>query len=165
MPPRLAVFLCASLLLGGCATGARPLMPTPVLYLAPGGQPVFDPAQAVPTTPDVDLLFITDRAELDQHVAAKEALQAEVTQRLATAPSKEVLLYVHGFNESFATAAFTAAELCHFLGREQVCAFFSWPASTTGNFLISYTTTTESADFAVEHLKKTIRTLAGSPGV
>lgn len=248
MPPRIAVILCASLLLGGCATGARPLMPTPVLYQTPGGQPVFDPAHAVPATPDVDLLFITDRAnetaadsplpygqtrarhiafgaaqvrlvpgltwdglreqsqlaqrtrevnlelgrvrelgrfpeepyqiarnaagqllrdraELDLHATAKAGLQAEVTRRLATAPSKEVLLYVHGFNESFATAAFTAAELCHFLGREQVCAFFTWPASTTGNFLISYTTTTESADFAVEHLKKSIRTLAGTPGV
>ena len=63
------------------------------------------------------------------------------------APKKEVLLYVHGFNETFATAAFTAAELCHFLGREQVCAFFTWPASSSGNFLTSYTTTTESADY------------------
>ncbi len=54
---------------------------------------------------------------------------------------------------------------CHFLGREQVCAFFTWPASSSGNFLTSYTTTTESADFAVEHLKKTIRMLADTPGV
>ena len=64
---------------------------------------------------------------------------------------------MHGFNETFATAAYTTAELCHFLGREQMCAFFTWPASSTGNFLTSYTTTTESAEYAVEHLKKTIR--------
>ncbi|MCG6896317.1 MAG: alpha/beta hydrolase [Thiocapsa sp.] len=92
-------------------------------------------------------------------------LQEEVQRRLAAAPSKEVLLYVHGFNETFATAAFTTAELCHFLGREHVCAFFTWPASTTGNFLISYSATTESGDHAVEHLKKTIRLLATTPGV
>ena len=55
------------------------------------------------------------------------------------------MVYVHGFNATFATAAFTTAELCHFLGREPVCAFFTWPASCTGNFLISYTSTTESA--------------------
>jgi esterase/lipase superfamily enzyme len=72
---------------------------------------------------------------------------------------------VHGFNETFETAAFTAAELCHFLGREPVCAFFTWPASSSGNFLISYTSTTESADYAVSHLKKSIRTLATTPGV
>ena len=72
---------------------------------------------------------------------------------------------MHGFNETFATAAYTAAELCHFLGREQVCAFFTWPASSTGGFLTSYTATTESADYAVEHLKKTIRMIATTPGV
>jgi esterase/lipase superfamily enzyme len=106
-----------------------------------------------------------DRAELARHAEAKGRLQEEVQRRLAAAPSKEVMLYVHGFNETFATAAYTAAELCHFLGREQVCAFFTWPASSTGNFLTSYTTTTESADFAVEHLKKSIRMLAMTPGV
>ena len=45
--------------------------------------------------------------------------------------------------ETFETAAFTAAELCHFLGREPVCAFFTWPASAStrlggrSNFTIS----------------------------
>ncbi len=109
--------------------------------------------------------ILRDRAELARHFEAKAGLQGEVQRRLAQAPKKEVLLYVHGFNETFATAAYTAAELCHFLGREQVCAFFTWPASSTGNFLTSYTTTTESAEYAVEHLKKTIRMLATTPGV
>ncbi len=240
-------------LLGGCATGARQLMPTPTLYQQPGGQPVFDLGQS-PQGPDVDLLYVTDRAaqteaeaeaadtapspygqerapriafgsaqvrvvpgldwetlreqsqlakrtrdvnlelgevqelgafpdepyqitrgddgkmlreraELARHFDAKAKLQGEIQRRLAQSPKREVLLYVHGFNETFATAAYTAAELCHFLGREPVCAFFTWPASSTGNFLISYTTTTESADYAVEHLKKSLRTIATTPGV
>jgi len=75
------------------------------------------------------------------------------------------MLYVHGFNESFATAAYTAAELCHFLGRAHVCAFFTWPASSTGNPIFSYTATTESAQFSVGHLKKALRTIARTPGV
>jgi esterase/lipase superfamily enzyme len=237
-------------LLAGCATSARQLMPTPALYQEPGGKPVFDALaegrQA--RDPDLDLLFITDRAaetdpesnlpygqerarriafgsarvrvvpgldwetlsaqsqlaertrevnlelgevreigafpdepyqiaagpsgkvlrdreELVRHSDAKIGLQGEVQRRLAAAPKREVLLYVHGFNETFATAAYTAAELCHFLGREHVCAFFTWPASSSGNFLISYTTTTESADYAVEHLKKSIRMIATTPGV
>jgi esterase/lipase superfamily enzyme len=108
---------------------------------------------------------LRDREELVRHSDAKAGLQGEVQRRLAAAPKREVLLYVHGFNETFATAAYTAAELCHFLGREHVCAFFTWPASSTGNFLISYTTTTESADYAVEHLKKSIRMIATTPGV
>jgi esterase/lipase superfamily enzyme len=72
---------------------------------------------------------------------------------------------VHGFNETFATAAFTAAELCHFLGRESVCAFFTWPASSGGNILTSYTSTTESASYAQKHLRKAIRLVASTPGV
>jgi esterase/lipase superfamily enzyme len=254
---RLSLLLAVTLI-GGCASTARELMPTPTLYQHPGGQPVFDRAAATQQRPstDLDLLFITDRAQptaaelearseeqgpllygqerakriafgsarvhvvpgldwealreqsqlaertrevnlelgqvrelgdfpqepyrlrptedgmllrdrdqLARHAEAKGRLQGEVQRRLAEVPKKEVLLYVHGFNETFATAAFTTAELCHFLGREQVCAFFTWPASTTGNFLISYTTTTESGDFAVEHLKKSIRMLATTPGV
>ncbi|MFZ0788846.1 MAG: alpha/beta hydrolase, partial [Chromatiaceae bacterium] len=115
--------------------------------------------------PTEDGKLLRDRDQLARHAEAKGRLQGEIQRRLAAAPSKEVLLYVHGFNETFESAAFTAAELCHFLGREQVCAFFTWPASTTGNFLTSYTATTESGDFAVEHLKKTIRMLATTPGV
>jgi esterase/lipase superfamily enzyme len=109
--------------------------------------------------------ILRDRSDLARHAEAKAGLQSEVQRRLAQAPKREVLLYVHGFNETFATAAYTTAELCHFLGRESVCAFFTWPASSTGNFLTSYTTTTESAEFAVEHLKKSIRVLATTPGV
>jgi esterase/lipase superfamily enzyme len=251
-----AVTALAAVLIGGCATSARQLMPTPTLYQLPGGQPVFDLAADARQNPDLDLLFVTDRApatpaeveaqtegsdplpygqergwqilfgsaqvrvapgldwttlreqsrlaertrevdlelgqvqelgafplepyqiaraadgkvlrdpaELAQHFEAKAGLQDEVQRRLAAAPNKEVLLFVHGFNETFATAAYTAAELCHFLGREQVCAFFTWPASSSGNFLTSYTTTTESAEYAVEHLKKTIRMLGTTPGV
>jgi esterase/lipase superfamily enzyme len=251
-----AVTTLAVLLLGGCATGARQLMPTPTMYQLPGGQPIFDRPQETRQNLDLDLdlLFITDRApptkaeaeankqgplpygqeragrisfgsaqvrvvpgldwetlreqsqlakrtrevnlepgpirelgafplepyqiargadgkilrdraELARHVEAKAGLQGEVRRRLAAVPKKEVLLYVHGFNETFATAAYTAAELCHFLGREQVCAFFTWPASSSGNFLTSYTTTTESAEYAVEHLKKSIRMLGTTPGV
>ncbi len=100
-----------------------------------------------------------------QHEEAKAGFQAELQRYLAHSPSKEVFLYVHGFKETFASAAYTTADLCHFLGREHVCAFFTWPASTTGGFLTAYTTTTESAEYAVGHLRKTIRMIAQTPGV
>jgi esterase/lipase superfamily enzyme len=106
-----------------------------------------------------------DRADMEQHERASRLLREELRRRLARSPNKEVTLYVHGFNESFATAAFTGAELCHFLGREPVCAFFTWPASRTGNFLTSYSSTTESAQFAEDHLKQIVRLLATTPGV
>jgi esterase/lipase superfamily enzyme len=109
--------------------------------------------------------FRRDPAVMEDHRRSNAALQAEVQRRLETAPTGQIVLYVHGFNETFATAAYTAAELCHFFGRTYVCGLFTWPASSTGNPLISFANTTESATYSVGHLKKTIRTLAQTPGV
>ncbi|WP_369957694.1 alpha/beta hydrolase [Marichromatium sp. AB31] len=106
-----------------------------------------------------------DPAGLRRFARARADLQQQLRVRLAATPRKELLLYVHGFNETFASAAYTAAELCHFLGREPVCAIFTWPAAASGNLLTSYTATTESAEYAVEHLKKTLRMLAATPGL
>jgi esterase/lipase superfamily enzyme len=78
-----------------------------------------------------------DRTVLQRHEGTEQQLQEEIQRRLAIAPTGEVLLFVHGFNETFATAAYTAADLCHFLGRSHVCAMFSWPASARGNPLFS----------------------------
>jgi len=100
-----------------------------------------------------------------QHQETRDRLHGALAERLAQTPNGEVLLYVHGFNETFASAAYTTAELCHFLGREDACVFFTWPASASGNPLISYTSTTESADFAVNHLAKTLRMLGHMPEV
>src|SRR5690349_17188764 len=69
------------------------------------------------------------------HAQARERLQAEVASRLAEARRKEVVLFIHGYNESFETAASTMGELCHFLGRDFVCAVFTWPAGATGGRL------------------------------
>jgi esterase/lipase superfamily enzyme len=104
-------------------------------------------------------------ADMEEHVRAERLLRQELKQRLERSPTKEITLYVHGFNETFATSAFTTAELCHFLGREPVCVLFTWPASSTGNFLTSYSSTTESAQYAEDHLRKVIRLLATTPGV
>jgi esterase/lipase superfamily enzyme len=250
LPRHIAIFslvVFGSIVLGGCATKPRELMPTPIIYDQPSAQAVFDEVPPDRRTTDVDLLYITDRApdqspeaelpygqersrslafgsvevallpsmdwrdlqrhslsdprdeqitleigavkELDRypmepyplqtdatglkrdpdtlaaHRRANASLQAEVQRRLESAPTKQVMLYVHGFNETFATAAYTAAELCHFFGRAHVCSFFTWPASSTGGPLTSYVSTTESGQYSVGHLKKVIRTLAQTPGV
>ena len=244
----IALLLLAATVLGGCASQVRELMPTPAMSHLPTASSMFRQVPPARRVPDVDLLYITDRAPdptaaanlpygqarahslgfgsavvrleptmewddlvqeslshprrqtialamgpihelgrypiepyrlqviptggversryaLERHRRAEETLQSEVQRRLEKAPTGQVMLYVHGFNETFATAAFTAAELCHFLGRAHVCAFFTWPASTRGNPLISYTSTTESAEYSIGHLKKVIRTLAQTPGV
>ncbi len=73
-----AVTVLTVLLIGGCATSARQLMPTPTLYQLPGGQPVFDRSEETRQSPDLDLLFITDRApptpaEIEARAKEKDA--------------------------------------------------------------------------------------------
>ena len=104
-------------------------------------------------------------AVIDAYEAAKKAFQAELARRLAISPRKEVVLFVHGYNNTFVDAALTMGELCHFLGREFVCAIFSWPAGGNKGVFFGYDVDRESGEFAVEDLKKTIRMIADTPGV
>jgi esterase/lipase superfamily enzyme len=104
-------------------------------------------------------------AAVDAHEAALQGLQAEVARRLASSPRKEVVLFVHGVANTFRDAALTMGELCHFLGREFVCGIFSWPAGGTRGFLFGYQVDYESSEFAAEHLRKTIRAIAETPGL
>ncbi len=97
-----------------------------------------------------------------EHAAAKKTFEVELERRLAAAPRKEVVLFVHGYRNTFEDAVLTTGELCHFLGREFVCAAFTWPA---GDSLFGYGVDRESAEFATEDLKKTIRMIADTPGV
>ena len=96
---------------------------------------------------------------------AKQQLQAEVARRLAIARRKEVVLFVHGYNSSFESAALTMGELCHFLGRDFVCGIFTWPAGGHRGTLLGYNFDRESAEYAVEDLVKLIRIVARTPGV
>jgi len=104
-------------------------------------------------------------AVVDAWETATRALQAEVARRLALSPRKEVVLFIHGVDNTFQDAALTMGELCHFLGREFVCAIFSWPAAGNRGVLFGYEEDYESSLYAAEHLRKTIRAIAGTPGL
>ena len=104
-------------------------------------------------------------AVVEAYGKAKQQLQAEIARRLAIARRKEVVLFVHGFNTSFESAALTMGELCHFLGRDFVCGIFTWPAGGHGGTLFGYEVDRESAEYAVEDLVKAIRIVGRTPGV
>ena len=99
------------------------------------------------------------------HQKAKTELQAEIARRVNAARRKEVVLYVHGYHNSFEDAALTMGELCHFLGRDFACAIFSWPAGGRRGLAFGYNVDRESAEYAVEDLLKTIRIIAQTPNV
>ena len=247
--------LLALTLLAGCAS-KTPMMPAPAVYTPPQAKPLFTARQASPRTPDIELVYITDRAprsaqataqnadseatlpytaersasmaygtvsvrfgeavdwdtlasqsvaaersiDLDlqlggttelgrfpplqyrtdrqadgsfrrnpavlaQHRTAAEGLQAVLSQRIAAAPRKELVLFVHGYANTFQDAAFTMGELCHFFGREFACAIFSWPAGGSRGILMGSNVDRESSDYAVLHLKQALRIVAATPGL
>jgi esterase/lipase superfamily enzyme len=104
-------------------------------------------------------------AVMDVHERAAAGFQAEVARRTAAAPRKEVLLFVHGYANTFQDAAFSMADLCHFFGREFVCAIFTWPAGGSRGLMAGYNVDRESGEFAVQHLKQTVRMISQSTGV
>lgn len=85
-------------------------------------------------------------------------MKETIANRLEAAQQKDVILYVHGFNNSFEDAVLDLSDVWHFSGRHGVPIAYTWPASS-GN-LLGYFTDRESGEYTVYHLKETIRILS-----
>ena len=109
--------------------------------------------------------MVRQPAVVEAYEEAKRKLQADIASRIGISHRKEVVLFIHGYHSSFAGAALTMGELCHFLGREFLCGIFTWPAGGGGGILFGYQVDQESAEYATEDLVKAIRIIAGTPGV
>jgi esterase/lipase superfamily enzyme len=109
--------------------------------------------------------FTRDPGVVNAHEEAVTQLQSEIARRIAASPRKDVVLFVHGYANTFEDAALTMGELCHYLGREFVCAIFTWPAGGSRGLFFGYNVDRESGEFAVWDLKKAIRIIADAPGV
>ncbi len=107
--------------------------------------------------------IIEDPATLQEARELNQKFHAELSQRLAIAPRKEVLIYVHGVSNTFADAAYALAELWHFNAREMVPILYTWPAGRGG--AAGYAYDRESGEFTIFHLKQFLRSLAAHPGI
>jgi esterase/lipase superfamily enzyme len=88
---------------------------------------------------------------------------AGAADMLASAASgNDVLLYVHGYNETFESAAAGAAELSHGLSFSGRTALFSWPS---GGKLIAYAYDRESAMWSRDALEDVLKALTTNPSV
>jgi len=76
---------------------------------------------------------------------------SELERAAARTPRREVLLFVHGFDNSFEDAAKTATRISHGVGFQGAALMYSWPsaASPTG-----YLTDRNNAYWAVHYLKQ-----------
>ena len=90
-------------------------------------------------------------------------MQQTISSRLKSSDQKDIILYVHGFNNSFENAVLDLNDVWHFSGRHGVPIAYTWP-SGTGN-LLGYFTDRESGEYTVYHLKETIRILSAMPDV
>ena len=74
----------------------------------------------------------------------------------------DVLLYIHGFNQSFETAALDAARLADGLRFGGETVLFSWPSR---NKLFDYIADRESATWSRDALEATLDSLVARPGL
>ena len=86
-----------------------------------------------------------------------------IVERLSDRETNDVVLFVHGFNNSFDYAAQTIGGIWHFLQRRQVPILYSWPAGAGG--LRGYLVDRVSGEFTIFHLKEVLRTLFAIPEI
>ncbi|MDX9971622.1 MAG: alpha/beta hydrolase [FCB group bacterium] len=94
---------------------------------------------------------------------AREALHIGLREEIERVDQHDVVLFIHGYNNSFEDAVYLTAQFWHFLGRRGIPIAYTWPAGRGG--LFGYTADTESGDFTIFHLKTFLRDLAASPDV
>lgn len=69
--------------------------------------------------------------------AQARAFYDEINRALAASPSKDLIVYVHGFNNAVWRGTAQAAQFRHFTGRQAVVLAFLWPSAGS---LLSYAT-------------------------
>ena len=117
-----------------------------------------DPAER----PIVELKGLEQIASLgagDSGAASPDARAffALVNQALAASANSELLVYVHGSNNTLARAAAQAAQLRHFTGRRVVVLAFLWPSAGS---ILHYFTDVANAAASVEPFARLIELLA-----
>ncbi len=105
----------------------------------------------VPGDPARD--FVTLRADIIDHAAALGQLDAE----LARTPHRQVLVFVHGYNNKFKDAVFRFAQIVHDSGTSAAPVLFTWPSRAR---LLAYGYDRDSSTFSRDELERLLRALA-----
>ncbi len=87
--------------------------------------------------------------------------QAQIRAQMLAAGKTEVIIFVHGFHNSFDASVLSLADIWHFSDRTGVPIAYSWPAGAGG--LFGYFTDRESGEFTVFHLKEFLEQLSEIP--
>jgi esterase/lipase superfamily enzyme len=174
------------LALGGCAslgaTGSRydaaSLSVEPTLLVATTRKPVnggrtkpwFGPERATRMTvgraklvpPDESRFSLAAAGIGDWRLDAVEPVSGEVSDLLAQGGGGDVLIYVHGFKQTFETAALDAAHLADGIKFRGQTMVFSWPSKAG---LFDYAYDRDSAMWSRDGFERVLQSVVTTPGV
>jgi len=122
--------------------------------------PVHQPGKVewphqIPGNPETDFVTLEPTRTIDKTQAA-----VVFRRLLRKGPKKQVLVFVHGFNNRFEDAVFRFAQIIHDSGAEVVPLLFTWPSK--GN-VFAYGYDHESAEYSRDALEDSLRFLAKDP--
>lgn len=80
---------------------------------------------------------------------AQQALHDSLRGALAASGRQEALVFIHGYNVSFADAAMRTAQLTYDLGFDGAPILYSWPSRGS---IFRYSADRENAEFSAQHL-------------
>jgi esterase/lipase superfamily enzyme len=174
------------LALGGCAnlgaTGARydaaSLSAEPTVLVATTRKPVnggrtkpwFGPERATRMTvaraklvaPDESRFSLAAAGLGDWRLDAVEPVSGEVSDLLTQGGGGDVLVYVHGFKQTFETAALDAAHLADGIKFRGQTMVFSWPSKAG---LFDYAYDRDSAMWSRDGFERVLQSVITTPGV
>jgi esterase/lipase superfamily enzyme len=110
----------------------------------------------IPGDPATD--FVTLKADYNDRTQAL----ATFRRLVRTTPKKQVLVFVHGFNNRFEDAVFRFAQIVHDSGADVVPVLFTWPSKGS---VFAYGYDHESANYSRDALEDGLRALAKNPEV
>jgi len=101
-----------------------------------------------------------------EHERAAAAMLKELGRRVAASRRKEIVVFVHGFNNSFNDAVKSAAQLCSDFGPQDfTCIALTWPAGGSRGAFLGYNVDRESGEFSVSDAVKALRIVSDTPGL
>ena len=94
----------------------------------------------------------------------KQGLSAAVSAAAKPTGRRNVLVFVHGFNNRFDDAVYRFAQIVHDAKAPGIPVLFTWPSRGELN-LRAYTHDRESANYSRDALEQLLQTLAANPNV
>lgn len=110
----------------------------------------------VPGNPAAD--FVTLKAD----VIDRQRALAWFHRSLLTAPKRQVLVFIHGFNNRFDDAVFRFAQIVHDSNAQVVPILFTWPSRGS---VLAYGYDRESATYSRNALESLLKAISRDPAV